>query len=524
MDTRLIGLITVFSLAGCFADPNSDFMDTGTSTQTTGDGDGDGDPTQGDGDGDPTQGDGDGDPAEGGDDPPSIESFEIDGSGSPPKVLQSKVIELVAHASDDLGVAQVEFFEDGDSVGLGAVDPLDATRFVAQRVLSGEGVDGVHQYTVIVTDTTANTAEAGPIQLEVDVPAAGTVIWEHTIEQSPLSDDLFDCMVTADGVLVVGGAIGSQGAVGYVNAVTGNQQDVRLIGVPNIEQWRVFRIEPGPANQGVVAGLQQSAPGRFVSVTRHNAADNLVWDTGPLRESQDMFAPLIGAMATTGDVIYVSVDRYMLPAELIILDMQDGDELCAASPPGVTNIDAMFVLTGGDVISLGRQNGQPWVARYTNTCEEVWSLTTDAGQYTSGWMTESGTVLAAGWATVPDPAGPMDGILREFNENGDLGASTLFDRANGRDLWNGVAQTPTGKIVLAGESGDTDSQTQAGFYVRAEQPAGTLAWEHGPVHGSSNNRDRAAAVCLDLAGNTFVVGNLSQNVSNQDWHIVRFAP
>lgn len=533
---RPLTLISALALSACFnageeGSTGAEATETGEST-----GDGDGDPaTAGDGDGDTTTttvGDGDGDESDsngdgdgdtssstGDEEPPMLDNFTVAGSTSPPKILQSQVIELAIDASDNVEVDQVEFFEDGESIGLGTTSLMTPGRYTVERIISGEGFDGFHTYSAEAIDTSGNMASSEDIQLEVDVPASGTMLWERSFAPTSGGDQIADCVVTPDGRLAIVGNQGDNGSLVFYDGLTGVELDEwTKAGLG--EDWNIQQIEPGADGTGVVIAQTQFSPDKLIEIVRYLDDGTELWNSGPIIESDSFLGVNAGGMATTSDLIYVAVEDFGSPGSFYVLDMQSGQVQCSTQIPGVEYVNDIVALDNGDAIMVGDEGGG-WAGRYTSDCEEVWSITTLDNGYEGMWKTDSGTVLAVGTETNMT----LDGSIREITVDGEPGPVTFTDWGQGRDELYAVAQTPTGITVVGGSAGDANAELfDSDLYVRGEQPLGQLVWENDPVAGPGNNADRVLTLCLDRAGNTYAGGYLLVDILDRDWYIAAFAP
>lgn len=524
-------LTSTLALSACFSASDDGSTGAEGATET---GDGDGDPaTAGDGDGDSTAGDGDGDSTTAGDgdgdstessgdsEAPMLSNFTVAGSAEPFKLLQSQVIEIGIDASDNVGIDQIEFFEDGESIGVGTTGPMTPGRYSVERVISGEAFDGFHTYTAEATDTSGNTATSEAIELEIDVPAAGTMLWERTVTTEDTSGWAEDCIVTPDGRLAVAGYDDVRGLVVFFDGLTGTEQDTWIKEEPD-QSWQIDQIEPGADGTGLVVAQTRGLPNRVIEIVRYLDDGTELWNSGPIRES-NFWGIVPGGMATTSDLVYVTVTDFGEGAFFHVLDMQSGVEQCSTQVPDTYRLTSLVALDNGDAIIVGSTDSDEfgWVGRYTSECEEVWSVSTLENGYSGLWLTNSGTVLAAG--TTENMS--VDGAVREITLDGEPGPVYYVDWAQGTDQLKAIAQTPTGITVMGGSTSDAAvfPPINVDLYVRGEQPLGQLAWDNEPVEGAGGMNDGVNALCLDRAGNTYAVGYVV-DTSSRDWYIAPFAP
>lgn len=97
------------------------------------------------------------------DDPPIVESFTVNGSTTPAEVNAGGLVLLEALATDDLGVASVEFFDGDESLAVVEEEPYT----LEQLVTSAD--TGSHVYRAVVTDTEDQTAQSEEVTLSVNI-------------------------------------------------------------------------------------------------------------------------------------------------------------------------------------------------------------------------------------------------------------------------------------------------------------------------------------------------------------------
>lgn len=127
-----------------------------------------------------------------GDEPPSFESFEVNGSTTPEDVTESSLVELSASVVDDIGVDSVEFFDGETSLGVVTEQPWEL------GVVVTSSDNSTHVYWATATDTGAQTAESEEVPLVSSVTGG---------EVHDLNDGLFE----GEEVFGIFGGIGSVG-------------------------------------------------------------------------------------------------------------------------------------------------------------------------------------------------------------------------------------------------------------------------------------------------------------------------
>lgn len=284
---------------------------------------------------------------------------------------------------------------------------------------------------------------------------------------------------------------------------------------PNAD-WAALALEHGPDAGEIVFGQARIGVEGYIEVIRSSSEGEQVWTTGPLRSNPA--GVTISAMTTSSERVYLGAGDGDSLSELIILDIQAGAELCAIDLPAVREVSEIIVLDQGEVLLVGESSTlDGWVARYDQDCTELFSVQTQDSGYSGAVLLEGGFIYAVG-TLVDDNPEETDAIVRPISLDGQLGAPHVLEHEGGLIGWNAVARAPNGNIILAGyRSGIHQNE---GIYLRAEQPLGSLAWEFGPIRGKYTG-DHAQQLCLDRAGNTFVVADIYE----ADWGtwVARFA-
>ena len=102
------------------------------------------------------------------DQPPTFDSFTVNGSTSPPEVTLGGSIELNATVTDDDGVASVEFYDGDTSIGLVESPPFELE-------LSMTSIDsGMKTYRAVALDTAGQATESDSIGVSINI-VGGTV-------------------------------------------------------------------------------------------------------------------------------------------------------------------------------------------------------------------------------------------------------------------------------------------------------------------------------------------------------------
>jgi len=94
---------------------------------------------------------------------PVVEAFTVNASTEPAEVSEGGTISLEADASDDVGVAGVEFFDGETSLGLVQDAPYEL------ELLVSSADSGSHTYRAVATDTVGQTGESEEVTLSVNI-------------------------------------------------------------------------------------------------------------------------------------------------------------------------------------------------------------------------------------------------------------------------------------------------------------------------------------------------------------------
>ena len=193
-------VLAAIVLTACFSpevDPNANAGGSGSEGSTSGAGSSGGglepsttaNDTETSGDPDTTAGDTQTNTTDPNDDAPVVEAFTVNGSTRPAEVGEGGTIMFEAEATDDVGVAGVEFFDGQDSLGVVESAPFELD------VAVSSADSGSHSYRAVATDTIGQTGESDEVTLSINI--VGGVI-------EVLREDLF---TGVDVLTVINGGI-----------------------------------------------------------------------------------------------------------------------------------------------------------------------------------------------------------------------------------------------------------------------------------------------------------------------------
>lgn len=109
------------------------------------------------------------------DEAPTVEAFTVNGSTRPAEVDDGGTITLEADATDDVGVADVEFFDGDTSLGV-----VDSAPFELEVPVSSAD-SGSHTYRAVATDTAGQTGESEEVVLSVNIVGGEVLFYREQL-------------------------------------------------------------------------------------------------------------------------------------------------------------------------------------------------------------------------------------------------------------------------------------------------------------------------------------------------------
>ncbi len=173
------------------------------------------------------------------DDAPVVEAFTVNGSTRPAEIDEGGTILFEAEASDDVGVAGVEFFDGETSLGVVESAPYEL------ELLVSSADSGSHTYRAVATDTVGQTGESEEVTLSVNI--VGGVI-------EVLREDLFR---GSDGLTFVNGGVdAAMDDRVFLNAIVEGGGSSRVIGFNDdlSQLWSQLYAEQTPGRPVTVDG------------------------------------------------------------------------------------------------------------------------------------------------------------------------------------------------------------------------------------------------------------------------------
>jgi hypothetical protein len=542
-------MVTVpYVMVACFEDPSSSTTTDGD-TESSGDGDGDGDGDTGDGDGDPGDGDGDGDPGDGDGDnnlAPIIDTFTINGSGTPAPIEVAGVVDLLAFASDPDGdLARVEFESDGQLLGSVSGAGPD---FDLEWLVSGAEQNGSYLVTATAYDAADNASVPVDLDLGVAMPDGGTEVDQWTYNGG-LLDSVYDIAISPDGDQVV--------LVGQTSTMNGSGQRVdRVVGQPWSDKVKLDSL----AAAGVVwsQGTFVVVGTLFVDMTVDTTlyfydAGGAVMDQKAIEGAKlELGNPEIidapnglerdstGRLYVIGTYTPLSGPQMGIKSSFLMSTTPAGEQEWVRWPSQDPSIDGDPVLSE---LAVSSDDALAAIGTRDLGGDEIWmSRWSEDGQLTSEYAVSEGT-SSEGHAIAFGESGSLY-IGGSVEQNANLRSWVRKLDINDAELWTvqplqsghgstaDIAVDPWGEVVTVSTEACTlgsGGLTECNLVVRKYDSEGTPMWTEvwdtevftGPV---TNLPGFDASLAIDRFGYIYVTAIVSTPGTGTDWWARKLHP
>jgi len=451
-------------LTACFSpevDPNANAEGSGSEGSTSGAGSSGGgletsttaNDTETSGDPDTTVGETQTNTTDPNDAAPVVEAFTVNGSTQPAEVDEGGTITFEAEATDDVGVAGVEFFDGETSLGV-----VDAAPYELELPISSAD-SGSHTYRAVATDTVGQTGESGEVVLSVNI-VGGEVLF--------LREDLFGSSsdITGQGV---GIGLTEAGRV----IVTGRLSEVvagRVIAFNDDLSTLWIETDIDPTRAAVVDLGDQILTSSWVDgswsyESRDLASSDVVDDLVLAVPAGDLLTQLVGSRASLGGdgvVVTTATNQVATYSESL-----SGPAWTAGLIGDAIVVDLDPLPDGAVVLSFGTGNTGTTCSGDSTSC--LRKLNSDG---TTAW-----TIPSTGGATTTSPAGSV--LVATARSEGGFELQAVDN--------DGVSEGPA-EVLDAGrmylELADIADDGSGGFVVSAtvgaSQSPDALVSRYGP--------------------------------------------
>jgi hypothetical protein len=540
MKLQKLAIATVpYILVACFDDPSS-AITTGAATDTSGDGDGD--PGDGDGDGDPGDGDGDGDNNL----PPIIDTFTINGSGTPAPIEVAGAVDLLTLASDPDGdLARVDFEASGEFLGSVTGPGPD---FDLEWIISGAEKNGLYMVTATAYDAADNASAPVNIELGVAMPDGGTEVDQWTYDGG-LLDSVYDVAVSPDGDQVV--------LAGQTSTMNGSGQRVdRVVGQPWADKLKLDSL----AAAGVVwsQGTFVVVGTLFVDMTVdtalyfYNEGGTLIDQQAIEGAKLEIGNPEIidapnglerdstGSLYVIGTYTPLSGPQMGIKSSFLMSTTPTGEQEWVRWPSEDPNIDGAPVLTE---LAVSSDDALAAIGTRDVAGDEMWmSRWNEDGQLTSEYVVSEGAPSEGHAIAFGDDgslyiggAVELSGNLRSWVRKLDVNDVELWTAQPGQtgygatadiavDPWGEVVTVSTETCTLGG-GGMSDCKLVVRKYDSEGMPMWSKFWDTevftGPV---TNLPGFDASLAIDRFGYIYVTAIVSSPGTGTDWWARKLNP
>ncbi len=419
---------------------------------------------------------------------PIVEAFTVNGSTRPAEVDEGGTITLEAEATDDVGVAGVEFFDGEDSLGVVQSGPFELEVAVSS-------VDsGSHVYRAVATDTIGQTGESQEVVLSINI-VGGVVEF--------LREDLF---TGVDVLTVINGGVdaGMRDRV-FLNAIIddGGSSQVMAFNDDLSQLWS--RTIPGQTPGRPVTADGQLVVGstdsealtlvyRVLSPTTGDTITSLILETNA-GSSLDIAGS--GRVSTSADRIVVNNSLQHIAA----YDSELSEQVWLANQPGTTDLAEsgphLFVSFGRSgtkcapgsdfcVRRFGSDGQTDWTAGLPATHPGLLAPHPDGGAFAVVGFSDTGYEVFRMQA---------DGAIALLTTLGEDEAQYI----------TAAAADGAGGLVLSGSTGGYG--TGRAFVTRLRGD-GTVEWDKRPFFNGGVN---SAALDVEVDGDSVFVYGVANN-------------
>ncbi len=453
---------------------------------------------------DPTTATGPGDSGSGsdtgpaGDDPPLINAFTVNGSATPEDVTRSSLLVMEADATDDNGVASVEFYE-GDTL-LGTVTEAP---FVLEVLVTSSQTGG-HVYHAVATDTVDQTAVSDDVQLVVAVSGGEIVDVNEGLVEGCVSLGYFGGMTFISPSRLVLATTGC-GEPTFESTFFVADDNMEILS--SSAEQPGFAMTPTTLDDGRVLIPTSEPTGNFsTAVWRYNVFDPQLGavepNLGPQYSGIDEFSPV--AVTVPGEGVFLArngSEVALLEPDFDVAvwtdDLGLGDETADLRARALGADGEVFISVAADACP---SVSTACVVKFDSSGSRLWTRPLQTGLFHSGLASDDQGGVFYALATT-------EGFLvAHLNADGDEVASELLSFENPRSTFPRIVRDGQGGIVVAGATGIPDNTGQIpgdeSILLRLDASL-QEAWR---VTGVGPGQSRAVALGNDSAGGLIVAG------------------